>query len=124
MRTIAVEEEDLRLISICASIIAQLPQQLTSNWSTKASMPALSPVKYLGPAILGRVLRYDRKGCIGCKRCLFFNVCLVAEPKNPVEVWRARTNNIQIWWGVSSAWRFGGTLLAEDGVIEMPSVGL
>jgi hypothetical protein len=28
------------------------------------------------------------------------------------------------WWGVSSSWRFGGTLLAEDGVIEMPSVGL
>lgn len=57
MRTIAVEEKDLKKISVCANMIIQLLQQLTSNWSTKASMPALSPVKYLGPAILGRLVR-------------------------------------------------------------------
>lgn len=57
MRTIAVEEEHLEEISLCARIIIQVPQRLTSNWSTKASIPALSPVKYLGPAILGRVVR-------------------------------------------------------------------
>ena len=52
---------------------------------------------------------------------MFLGVKFVAAPKSLVEVWRARTNTINCG-GVFFS--FGGTLLAEDGVIEMPSVGL
>ena len=63
MRTIAVEQEDLDKVSHFAIRRKHVKsQQLTSNWSTKASMPALSPVKYLGCAIL---LVNAEKKCLG-----------------------------------------------------------
>jgi hypothetical protein len=49
-------------------------------------MPALSPVRYLGPAILGEVVQKDRKGCTGRRKCLLLGVRLFIGPKNLSEV--------------------------------------
>jgi hypothetical protein len=63
MRTIAVEEEDLNQVSDFTTRQKHVNRKkLTSNWSTKASIPALSPVKYLGCAIL---LVTAEKKCLG-----------------------------------------------------------
>jgi hypothetical protein len=53
MRTITVEEEHLKEVSDPVAGRRHIDfQKPTSNWSTKASIAALSPVKYLGCDIL------------------------------------------------------------------------
>lgn len=51
-RTIAVKQENLLQVSIPTIILGICQCRLTSNWSTNASMPALSPVRYLGAILV------------------------------------------------------------------------
>jgi hypothetical protein len=107
MRTIAVEEEHLNQVN--KFVMRRKPvksQKLTSNWSTKASMPALSPVKYLGCAILLVVAEKKCLSwvCLGKRLALRTGLFVATDKLRGTRRVRVKIMNNQ--WCVGTFWRW------------------